>query len=192
MTCPACRCARHAAAKLWQARPVAFRPVRRPAGRWQSNRERGRTDEPEGEDDHDCQVRPQEAHLGKIFRRWRQKHGRKNRQGQSFSRGALLLLDGWGLACPDGETHGLYGKSGGRESGVGGSEPPGHAGVLGHHPRCTRLPSPRGGAVPTPRRSVPFSLSHRHIVLRRQRLLARLERLPADQVASRRPPAARQ
>lgn len=55
MTCPACRCARHAAAKLWQARPVAFRPVRRPAGRWQSNRERGRTDEPEGEDDHDCQ-----------------------------------------------------------------------------------------------------------------------------------------
>ena len=36
------------------------------------------------------------------------------------------------------------------------------------------------------RRAAPFSLSRRRIVLRRQRLLARPERLPADQVASRR------
>ena len=68
-------------------RVVGFRAVRRPAGR-HSNRERGRTDEPEGEDDHHCQVRPQKAHLRKILREWHRKCDRESRtRRESRSRG---------------------------------------------------------------------------------------------------------
>jgi len=47
---------------------------------WVLDREHGRRDKPEGEDDHHDQVRPQETHLGKILGDMRRNSGRKSRR----------------------------------------------------------------------------------------------------------------
>jgi hypothetical protein len=68
-----CECARH-------SRGGGLRTARRPARRRHADREHGRTDEPEGEDDPQDQVCPQQPHLGQILRGSRQKPGRKSRR----------------------------------------------------------------------------------------------------------------
>jgi hypothetical protein len=67
-------------AKSWQVRQAGLRTARRPAGRGHAARERGRTEEPEGENDPHDQVRPQEAHPGEILRERRRSRGRKSRR----------------------------------------------------------------------------------------------------------------